>query len=353
MKLFSLLLLVVGIVYSQSSDTRTIVLKNGDKITGSYVAENDSAIVLKTSFGEITILRSNIKPQSITIYLKDGNIITGDVVTKNDATITLSTTLGVLTIDNNNIERTTEAGLILPGTVKSEEFFYSEERLVDIFFDPTAHTMEKGVLYFSGLSWGVALSEKVEISSSYWRYFFPDLNIRPKFQVFKSGNLQAENSAAVGFHLHSAGPTGKYVYKEIEYKDVFGNVFDRQKRWEDVGTASDYFLWTEVFAAYTYSVLKGDKQGRVSYHAGASTIFHKTETMPRAWVAVENDITTRFKVIGQIFYDPYSPSYREKTQNSKSNNPIDLDFGFVYAVDENLRFGIHYQPYIILFYFKF
>ena len=37
----------------------------------------------------------------------------------------------------------------------------------------------------------------------------------------------------------------------------------------------------------------------------------------------------------------------------KSVRPVHFDFGFIYAVNEHFRFGIHTQPYIITFYWKF
>lgn len=357
MKILFVITIISGLLSAQDGTPTVLQLKNGDKISGSVVSENDSAVVMMTSFGQVTIPRSSIKPLSITVYLKDGNILSGDVITKTSGYVVLSTAFGVVTINHDNIDRTTEEGVAVPGTAQEEEFYYSKERLLDIFFDPTGYTMEKGSIYFSGLSWGVALSENVEISSAYYRYFFADLNIRPKFKLYSSGTLESEHSLAAGFHLHSAGPTGKQQPTTVSVP-VYGNFggitgYEEQKEWNAIGDIGDYFFWSEIFAAYTISTLKENSQGRVSYHAGASVIFHRVKTMPRAWIAVENDITSRFKIIGQVYYDPYLPSYREKIQNSQTKNPFDLDFGFVYVHNESLRVGIHYQPYIVLFYFKF
>ena len=37
----------------------------------------------------------------------------------------------------------------------------------------------------------------------------------------------------------------------------------------------------------------------------------------------------------------------------KKIRPIHFDFGFIYAVNEHFRIGIHNQPYILAFYWKF
>ena len=36
-----------------------------------------------------------------------------------------------------------------------------EEQLIDLFFDPTGYTLDKGTLYLSGLSFGFGLSDKL------------------------------------------------------------------------------------------------------------------------------------------------------------------------------------------------
>ncbi len=355
MKNFLLCLIWAALLPAAQDTERTILLKNGDKVTGIFVTENDSAVVLKTSFGQVTVLKSTIQPQSITIYLKDGNIVSGDVLSRTESQFVLQSSFGIVTINQENIERTSETGVNLPGSAKKQEFYYGQERLTDIFFDPTGFTLERGSLYLSGLSWGVALSENIDISSSYWRYLFADLNVRPKFRIYRGGTMESEHAMSIGFHLHTAGPTGKrkFAKDRFIYFDPVINKNVTYNEWQDVGTMDDYFTWMEVFAAYTYSALKDDKQGRVAYHAGTSVIKHRNLMMPRVWFAVENDITDRFKIIGQLYYDPYIPSYREKDKNIQTGNPFDVDFGFVYASSEHLRIGIHFQPYIVLFYFKF
>lgn len=351
------MLLFTALLSAQETIERTVQLNNGDKVSGSVVADNDSVIVLKTSFGEVSIRKTDIKPQTITLYLKDGSIVSGEILSRDDRQFSIKTSFGIVSIEKEKIDRTSEAGVTLPGSVQQKEFFYSRERLTDIFFDPTGFTLEKGSVYFSGLSWGVALSEDIDISSSYWRYFLTDMNIRPKFRIFKKGNLESEDALSVGFHFHSAGPTGKQRFRKTTISEYDWNTNSYhgipQENWENVGSFNDYFIWTELFVAYTHSIVKPNGQGRLSFHTGASLILHRVETMPRYWVGIENDITDRFKIVGQVYYDQYQPSYREEVQSIEAKNPFNLDFGFVYAISESFRLGIHYQPYIILFYFKF
>ena len=76
-------------------------------------------------------------------------------------------------------------------------------------------------------------------------------------------------------------------------------------------------------------------------------------------------------MISQIFYDPnfiemwqmekYNVNdnywYVDDLSNTPLNepsdfNPIHLDFGFIYAVNESFRFGIHFQQPWVAFYWK-
>ena len=75
-------------------------------------------------------------------------------------------------------------------------------------------------------------------------------------------------------------------------------------------------------------------------------------------------------MLAEAFYDPffldifntkgtfdmytYKVSLSELTEDDfRSVRPVHFDFGFMYAVNEHFRFGIHTQPYIIAFYWKF
>ncbi len=80
-------------------------------------------------------------------------------------------------------------------------------------------------------------------------------------------------------------------------------------------------------------------------------------------------------MVGEVFYDPFfldlyqrtdfegpfTPHYAYKvnkedpvTKDDFNNiRPIHFDFGFMYAVNEHFRFGIHNQIPIIAFYWKF
>ena len=363
MKKYSILffLIFTAVLFAQE-ETKKFILKGGNKISGNVISETDSTITLKTSFGEIIINKKDIKPREVTIILKDGNKVVGEVLKESVSGFVLKSVFGEITVLSDLIDRiiVTDEENLLRGERSASEWYFGKERLVDVFFDPTGYTLEKGVLYISGLTWAYAINDKFDVSSAFIRYFWGDFNIRPKWQIYKSGNIESEKALAVGFHLHTTGPTTKQQYTNKPLRHFGDDQYYQSSnysypyQWQEVGNYNEFTPWGEIFTGYTISNLKSDKKGRTNYHSGARLTFYPDEEiMLRAWFAVENDITDKLKVLGQIYYDPYEPSYREMMDNTKSNIPFDMDFGFIYAVSENFHLGIHYQPYIFMFYYKF
>ena len=141
-------------------------------------------------------------------------------------------------------------------------------------------------------------------------------------------------------------------------------------------------------AAGTASIHKGNNIERAlrdvevtSHHAFGSE--GRYASVAQAYWGLDVDITPKLKMVGEAFYDPffldinnrsnddddcnsfseciYGGNYTYEISESasitkddfKPIRPIHFDFGFIYAINEHFRFGIHSQPYIIAFYWKF
>jgi len=370
---FSLIsFILLGSIFAQE---KTFHLKSGDTVSGSVKSETDSTYTVVTSFGEIIISKNDIKPEEAFIFLKSGDKLRGIIVSESDEGVTVKAQFGEVFISQDKIERidfksmgSVRRGFSRPGQSEEGRWYYGDERLIDIYFDPTGYVLEDNVLYLSGLSWGYGLSEKVHITSKWGGYFFGDLNFRPKFMLFKSGDLKSEKAMSVGFHYHMRGLPNKYELKDSENYDInldsgdttwYGN----QEEWVRVGSKyedgyydSDLFgeeMWWEFFGAYTVSNLKESGQGRINHTVGASlTSYPGYNLMPRVYYAVSADARRRLKLIFEVFWDPYWTNMLEFNDNLNISD-IDFDFGFIYAYSEQFRIGIHFQRPFIAFYYKF
>ena len=172
-----LIALFTGLLFAQ--ETKTITLKSGDKITGTVVSETDTSItIINPLMGQMVINKSDLKERVITVTLTSGDKIGGTLVSRSAKELVVATAFGNVSIPADQIETIDEAGASVPtvrytpfGTAVvsrstgSDEWFFSKERLMDVWFDPTGYVIGKNKLYMSGLSWGFGLTNKMKITS--------------------------------------------------------------------------------------------------------------------------------------------------------------------------------------------
>ena len=358
-----------GIIFAQE---KTFYLKSGDKVSGTITAETDSTYAIETTFGSVTINKKDIKPEEAIVYLKSGDKLKGVILSESDEGIKVKAQFGEVSISKEKIDRidfksmgAVARGFKRPGQTEEGRWYYGKERLIDVYFDPTGYTVGDNVLYLSLLSWGYGLSDRFQITSKWGGYFLGDLNFRPKYTVFKKGNLKSEHAFAIGGHFHMRGYPVKYELKTV--KDSWGVDWETEterQEWRRVGEEGYLFdgededtggdrMWMEYFAAYTISNLKKSGQGRINHTIGATlTTYPGYDPMPRAYYAIHADARRNLKLIFEAFYDPYWASNLELME-AKEVSEFDFDFGFIYAYSENLQIGIHFQRPWIAFYYKF
>ena len=379
-----------------------IKLKTGETFSGIKLSETDILIKLDTKLGVLDIEKSDI------LDMKESGQVTQDGEKKAGPTTSYRRAYSL----SDLLFGTGTRG----SSEKDIEFAMGEERLIDTFFDPTAYVLDDGTLYLSGLSFAFGLSDKLQLSSRWIDYFNGNFNIRPKYMLFHKGNWEKESALAIGGHFHTYWEPDKVVWKsdtvyvdEINYN--YGGYFPIGSTIKDSTDSFDPNCWDceddnenilkvnetddldymfEFFSAYTFSKARKGMRGRVSSTIGALVQIPMAndndglnDQFPyRIFGSIDVDITPKLKMVGESFYDPFflelrnrteidecdfplecifGGNYTYKTSQTKeitkddfnSVRPIHFDFGFMYAVNENFRIGIHTQPYILSFYWKF
>jgi len=228
-------------------------------------------------------------------------------------------------------------------------------------------------------------------------------------RIWENGNEQVTTSYDT---LNYGGyfPMGATV----KGKKIESDCYDCDDDMLSVKKTDDLDFMFEFFTAYTFSKARKGMKGRISSTIGALVqipIAHKDEYPYRLFGSLDLDITPQLKIIGEAFYDPFfidlnnrqrdddcgfgdcffGGNYTYETDKAvagsddtmacddgsggmtgacidavaaidalevteddlQSIRPIHFDFGFMYAVNEHLRIGIHNQPYILAFYWKF
>ncbi|MCH8837964.1 MAG: hypothetical protein IIA60_09230 [Candidatus Marinimicrobia bacterium] len=378
-----LLIFLIIIIASTSAltaqDTRTFSLKSGDRISGSVVAETDTSYEVLTSLGVLTILKSDLLPEIIIIDLKSGDRLQGELLELSEAGLRVRTALGDLFIEHAQIERFdfvleggAAAGLDEPA---GQRWYFSEERLMDIWFDPTGFPLRKGEFYLSALSWAVGFTDRIQVSTRWANFFWGDLNVRPKITIYESGGIESQTSVSIGGHLHTRGLPGKYEYSERSWFSGSG-IWDPitqtysdttwHSGWTRVGSELGKYgrsdpdginLWIELFGAYSVSRLNQGNQGRTNYTVGGTVTFYPgADPMPRLYIGWDRDVRRDVKILAEVFYDPYYVPLFIRDTGEDVVAPFFFDFGFMtnrLFSSDRLWFGIHYQQPFVAFYFKF
>ncbi len=412
MRIFIISLLVLLVTGLPAQDYRTFHLKTGDKITGKIIASDstNNEITLKTAYGIIRINRDQLKEETVTIFMESGDQLKGILVSENATEVQIESQLGVLTINKKIISRIDYGYRQSSGKIiqSSDKFSLADERQIDIFYDPTGYTLDNGILYVSGLSWGFGISDRFQVTSKWSGYFNGNFNLRPKLRLLRYGTLEKEHVLSVGAHFHSRATVDKYEWIEDNFLFEKGH-YDFSGSWitigdsttvyyggyERIGTTIDvsendrriddqneenlYYgydtetpdpvVYYEAFIAYTYSRARPGGAGRISHTLGTIIGKHpdKSELLTRIYYGGAIDIRKNLIMNYEVFYDPWYIEWWNRAEEifnfddelsltkpeQPQVSPLHFDLGFIYSVTDWLRLGIHFQPYIFAIYLKF
>lgn len=368
MKIYSFIILffVLGVLFSKE---RTFQLKSGNKVTGEVLSIDENGnYKVQTSVGEVSFNKSEVIPETVGITTKDGDKIVGVLTNEDDNTFYVKSNIGVLNIKKSNIENIdfnpNDNDWEFDLSKSDRRFYFGDEKLIDLWFDPTGNVLPEGTIYMSGLSAAYGLTDKFQISLRVWDYLFGNVNIRPKYQLFRSGSLEKTNSFSVGAHIYLTGSVPHKWKWEPEFcfdnpdnpdnpDNLHTDCLEEEGPWNWSPIRSDGSSY-EIFMAYTSSKLKTTGRGRTNYNLGLSltNIDGYSDIMQRIWFGFDTDVRKKLKLIGLIAYDEYQPTVKEFFSGEESTNII-LDFGFVYAFNESFRIGGHFLSPFVAFYWKF
>lgn len=380
-----LLILLYGTVTITAQNQKTYYTDAGDKITGTIIEETDSTVTLRTDLGILILDKSSIHAEKIKVQLKNGDIIKGTLLSRSADKIKLETSLGPVEISMDKIA-TLESGVNPPGARPTKgSWYFNNEQLMDIWFDPTGFPLKNDEFYLSLLSWAFGLSDRFQISSRWSSYFIGDLNIRPKYTLFMKDASGHQSAFSIGGHFHLRGLPNKYEYKQYDVKQtgywddsaaqhIEGDTVYQERDWVRIGDTQDEFgnynqdfsagnkAWLEVFAAYSHSRLKSTGHGRINFTIGGSAIYYPNQNiLPRVYFGADYDVLKNLKLMTEIFWDPYYAPLVNQAQPKDVTFPVFFDVGFITNAlpilggnhFENFWVGIHFQQPFFSLYYKF
>lgn len=214
---FLIIILIFSISFSQLQE---YVLKDGTKLKGTVLSESDTDLVVQSSFGAVTIKKSDLILKEYKVKMLSGDVFKGTKQKDTETDIHLLTNIGLLKISKDQIMTIEEAGKISStgyvhnnrprslfgflnnvSSDKDKNFSLGEEQLTDLFFDPTAYTLSQSTMYLSGFSFGFGLTDKLQVTSKWTSFLVGNLNLRAKYKVFESGNWEKQQAFSIGGSL--------------------------------------------------------------------------------------------------------------------------------------------------------
>ncbi len=372
-------------------------LRDGNIIHGKIIEIIDGKCKIETTEGILNIPMIDILEETVDIIKNDDARYKGPLLLEDRTTIVLRSNYGDVTINKKDIKKMDRyhGGKLIPWVENKKEFYQGEAQLTSVFLDPTAFPLDANTFYISGLSIGYGFTDRFMITTQFGSNFNGDLNLNPKMRFLHKKTSDRETAMTWGMSFHRAYPLQKVVSK-YSHAWKFSNTDTtlNEKSNFTLESLDNYIMDDEtnvlVEAYLVYSSRRENPTGRgkVGYSVGvqSSNMFFLTEDtysygddnikfekdnwqfkVPfRAWISFEYDLQKKLKFVGSMWADNSSRTmnfdevvgdyFGDEGETFSLDgmggkySMFDFDFGFLYAINNNFRLGIHFQqPYIDIY----
>ncbi|MAJ45042.1 MAG: hypothetical protein CMF96_09915 [Candidatus Marinimicrobia bacterium] len=389
---------------------------DGNVIDGTITSIEEGICSIQTIDGKLKIPINEILEETVDLLKKDGTRYKGPVIHETLEELVIKSKYGEVTVLKKNIKDLDryQGGRLVPKTEVTKKFYQGEAQLITVFLDPTGFPLEANAFYMSGLSVGYGFTERFMITTKFASNFAGDLNLHPKLRVFHQKTADTEQSLSLGIGLHRNFPKASILSKYSHYVnitrdgDLIGTLNEEGFNYSDgdnsydIEEASDIIgskgVYAEAYIVYTSRRKNPTGRGKVGWTLGAKItnsfillddlneiypsegddyIFTWSEDrgkIPfRTWASFEYDLRKNLKFVGSTWMDNGNKSKTfgevvsdftgDTSENGGSSfildspngkfTQFDFDFGFIYAVNDNFRVGVHFQQPYIDIYWKF
>ena len=368
--------------------SRIFHLRDGNVVAGTITdIERDSIAVIDAPDGTLRIPTWQILDEMVDLEKSDNTRFVGPVLSEDDYSISIKTPYGVVVVLKRDIQSMDRYyGDKKVSWEEEKQRFYPAEELIDVFLDPTAFPLQPHTIYLSGLSLGYGFTENFMLRTQFGNNFVYDLNLHPMFRFFRRTTGTSEISLALGVRLfshHRVQQQGEKYSQWIVDTNTGKSLDDEQAvPVEEVLVEPDKkeFYWESYLVLSRRQSLPSGR-GKWGWHLGAQTnaLVHNMPELRegykwddefqfpyRVWVAMDYDLTKKLKFLIEVFADnghkfinieETASSYFDfggtpfsvETQTG-DYQPVDLDFGFIYTINDAFRLGLHFQsPYLEIY----
>ncbi|MCF6238369.1 MAG: hypothetical protein L3J79_06105 [Candidatus Marinimicrobia bacterium] len=378
--------------------SKRFYLSDGNIINGTILSIKDGVCEIKTPDGTLQIPRGDILEETAKITKKDDTRYVGPVLKDSMQEIVIRSKYGDVVINKKDIKDMDRfhGGKRVAWAEEKKTFYQGEAVLTDIFMDPTAFPLPAHTFYISGLSLGYGFTDRFMLRTKFGSNFSGDLNIQAHWRFYHRPTGAKESAAAVGINMHRNYPMKNLVarYSQFIQVDAAGNTLNDR---EDLTTAEVMMdpeqvgIYGELYYVMSYRRTMESGRGKVGAHFGARTnsfpflkdnLLATDSTtygykwlddgqfiMPfRLFAGFEYDLSKNMKFLAEVWadngnkYRTFSATWDDYFGDDSrfvldgtggSYSMLDFDFGFLYAVNQTFRVGIHFQQPYLVFYWEF
>jgi len=369
-------------------------LIDGNIIQGTILRIEDNICQLETAEGVLKIPTKDILEETAEISKRDESRYIGPVIKETLETISIRSKYGDVTIGKKDIQDMNRfhGGKMVPWAEEKKRFYRGAVSLTDIFDDPTAFPLEANAMYISGLSVGYGFTNHFMVHTSFGNNFNGDLNLRPLWQFYHENTATSRTGIAIGANIYSRHDMATVLANRIRYirrksdhlllndPALLNISIDQVMNLEYKRT-----FFSTLYIVYSKLWSQETGRGEMGYHFGI-----KTNTLPfmrddilnksyewtnenanaipfRIWAAFEYDLTKSLKFAAEVWADN---AYRYRTLSEvrkdyiSDSTPfvldakngeyrtVDVDFGFLYAVNDSFRIGVHFREAYFVFFWR-
>ena len=374
---------------------------------GEILSITDGKVMLKTQSGTFNYPETMFLSETAEVTNKKGESFKGVVLGETLEEFIIRTPFGDAIIQKRDVQnmKRYHGGILDKKSDERRQFYQSEAQLIGVFTDPTAFPLMGNTFYISGLSVGYGLTDRFMLTTKFGSAFDEDLNVHARLRFYHKKSASKEVAASWGLGLHRGYPSKDILNKyshAIKYTDPAGDelFFHEQNTWKidnisNITKDNDRSFYAETYFVFSSRRVNPTGRGKVGWTLGTkiSNAFvdrnnilideiASNDSLPhtfswsqdgkykvpfRTWVSIEYDLRKDLKFVSSAWLDngwkamPFnetasdyfgfdgSDPFKIESDEGKPRL-IDFDFGILYAVNENFRFGVHFQqPYLDIY----
>ena len=382
--------------------SKQFYLKDGNRIRGEIMAIEGYKCHIQTAEGLLKIPMNEILEETVDLIKNDDARYKGPLLQETDESLIIRSNYGDVTIYKKDIKKMDRyhGGKFIPWVENKKNFSQGSEEMITIHMDEKAFVLDPNTFYFSGLSVGYGFTDRFMIKTEFGPNFNGDLNLHAKMRFRHKKTAAKETAMAWGLIFHRAYPLVNVIsdYSHAWTETTNNTTLNNLDDW-DISTLNTFEGITDRsgFLCEGYFVFSSQRanptgRGKVGWSAGAklsnklflvpnntykngtNEISFKSDealyTIPfRLWANFDYDLQKKLKFVASMWVDNghrsasledvisdyFGDTGAAFSFDALGGKPelIDFDFGFLYAVNDNLRLGLHFQKPYIDIYWKF